>query len=162
PGPATPPEGQAATPTTPPEGQAATPITPLDGQAATPQAGVTPEQIANAAELIGKRVVGPGGERLGEIEDVLVDDSGKPQAAIIERGGFLGIGAKQIAIAWPELSLSDDQQNVVVNMTEDQIAQAPEYEQEEGRRSIREQPAEGGGQAGGGGGPAGGAGGGGQ
>src|SRR5258706_12586912 len=50
--------------------------------------------------VLGKDVLNAAGENLGRIVDVLVDRSGHVRAAVIDFGGFLGVGSRKIAIDW--------------------------------------------------------------
>ena len=47
--------------------------------------------------MLGKDVLSATGENMGRIVDVLFEYSGKPRAAIIDFGGFLGVGTRKIA-----------------------------------------------------------------
>ena len=71
------------------------------------------------------RVEGDG----GRIIDLLVDRQGRVQAALIEFGGFLGIGTRKIAVAWSALRFQSEgkKQVVVVDLTRDQLRAMPEY-----------------------------------
>ena len=51
------------------------------------------------SKLVGLAVYGPNNERIGDINEVLVDRSGKVEAVVIGVGGFLGIGEKDVARA---------------------------------------------------------------
>lgn len=46
---------------------------------------------------------GPDDKNVGRIVDVLVDDQGQPRAAVVDLGGFLGIGNRRIAVVWRAL-----------------------------------------------------------
>ncbi len=59
---------------------------------------VRPQTQFRASKLIGTRVTGANNESIGEINDVLMDQSGRAHAVIIGVGGFLGIGEKDVAI----------------------------------------------------------------
>jgi sporulation protein YlmC with PRC-barrel domain len=59
---------------------------------------VRPQDQFRASKLIGTRVTGANNESIGEINDVLMDQSGRAHAVIIGVGGFLGIGEKDVAI----------------------------------------------------------------
>jgi hypothetical protein len=69
----------------------------------------------------------------GRIVDLLADRNGRIQAAVIEFGGFLGIGTRKIAVEWSALTFERDgrQPVVVVEMTRDQLRVAPEYKPSE-------------------------------
>ncbi|HEY1795664.1 MAG TPA: PRC-barrel domain-containing protein [Stellaceae bacterium] len=96
---------------------------------AKPPPSAEPVVTNNADSVLGKKVIGPKGENLGLIVDVLVDTSGKPQAAVIDFGGFLGVGSRKIAIDWRLLDFSQLEHGRTVELGFDraQIQAAPEY-----------------------------------
>ncbi|HYH17660.1 MAG TPA: PRC-barrel domain-containing protein [Azospirillum sp.] len=54
---------------------------------------------ASADKMLGKNVYGKDGEKLGEVEDIILDGAdGKAKQLVISSGGFLGIGEKQVAV----------------------------------------------------------------
>lgn len=65
----------------------------------------------------------------GRIIDLLADRNGRVQAAVIEFGGFLGIGTRKIAVEWSALNFGTpgDRSVVTVDVTRDQLRAAPEY-----------------------------------
>jgi hypothetical protein len=79
--------------------------------------------------LPGKKVKPPNGEDLGLIVDVLVDTDGRPRAAVIDFGGFLGVGSRRIAIEWRALDFMPLGRagSVELGLNRAQIAAAPEY-----------------------------------
>jgi PRC-barrel domain protein len=83
--------------------------------------------------VLGKEVRTRVEQDVGRIVDVLTDRQGRPQAAVIEFGGFLGIGTRKIAVEWPALSFENDgkQPVAIVDMTRDQLRVAPEYKPNE-------------------------------
>jgi sporulation protein YlmC with PRC-barrel domain len=61
----------------------------------------------NAAEaILGQRVTDAEGKEIGRLVDVLVDANGQPQAAVIDFGGFMGVGNRKIAVHWSALHFS--------------------------------------------------------
>jgi PRC-barrel domain len=48
--------------------------------------------------ILGKEVRGAADENMGRIADVIVDRSGQARAAVIDFGGFLGVGSRKIAV----------------------------------------------------------------
>ena len=54
--------------------------------------GIAPDQA------LGQNVYGPRGEAVAEIEDVLIDDAGKVAAVVLDVGGLLGLGERQVAV----------------------------------------------------------------
>ena len=63
-------------------------------QAITQQA---PDQWLGS-QLIGLEVIGANNEEIGDVNDILVDKSGKVDALVVGVGGFLGIGEKDVAL----------------------------------------------------------------
>ena len=53
--------------------------------------------------ILGREVRSATDENMGRIVDVLVDRSGQVRAAIIDFGGFLGVGSRKIAVDWNAL-----------------------------------------------------------
>jgi hypothetical protein len=68
---------------------------------------------------------------MGRIVDVLVDRSGEVRAAIIDFGGFLGVGSRKIAVEWNALHFPPPLQTdakISLELTRDQVKAAPEYQ----------------------------------
>jgi hypothetical protein len=66
---------------------------------------------------------------MGRIVDVIVDHSGQVRAAVIDFGGFLGVGSRKIAIDWNILRFGSEEKpaRIVVELTQSQLKAAPEY-----------------------------------
>jgi hypothetical protein len=79
--------------------------------------------------ILGKEVRSPTGENMGRIVDVIVDRTGQTRAAVIDFGGFLGVGSRKIVVDWNALHFSPRGQNeqIAVDLTRDQVKAAPEY-----------------------------------
>jgi sporulation protein YlmC with PRC-barrel domain len=58
----------------------------------------SPEQFL-ASKFKGTDVIGDDNKKIGDVSDILFDKDGKIQAYVISVGGFLGVGAKEIALA---------------------------------------------------------------
>jgi hypothetical protein len=55
------------------------------------------------SRLVGLNVYGSDNEKIGDINDVLVDRQGNADAVVIGVGGFLGIGEKNVALPFKSL-----------------------------------------------------------
>ena len=81
--------------------------------------------------LIGKTVYGIDDTDVGTVDDVTVDASGVVQNVIIDFGGFLGMGATQVALGFEELTILTNAENadirIYVDATQDQIKAMPVY-----------------------------------
>uniref|UniRef100_UPI00300BE466 PRC-barrel domain-containing protein n=1 Tax=Pseudooceanicola nanhaiensis TaxID=375761 RepID=UPI00300BE466 len=76
----------------------------------------------------GATVVSPGGETIGDGNDVIFDgETGELTAAILSVGGFLGIGSKQIAVDWDQITIDNDANTLTSNLTREEAEAAPEY-----------------------------------
>jgi len=111
---------------------------PAAGTAAiAPTAGVFP--MANDTKnLIGKNVYGANGNQVGEVNNLLVGADGRVHAAVVEFGGFLGIGEHKVAIPWDQLTVTRDR--VTTNMTEDQVKAAPQWDKNRPGQFAEYQP----------------------
>jgi hypothetical protein len=83
--------------------------------------------------VLGREVRTRVEEDVGRIVDILADRQSRVQAAVIEFGGFLGIGTRKIAVEWSALSFENDAKLpvVIVELTRDQLRLAPEYKPNE-------------------------------
>ena len=82
-----------------------------------------------ATRILGRIVLDPAGDEVGRIVDVLVDDQGAPRAALIDFGGFMGVGNRRIAVAWRALKFlpAAEKRQIRLDMTADQIKETPDY-----------------------------------
>jgi hypothetical protein len=66
---------------------------------------------------------------MGRIVDVLVNRLGGVRAAVIDFGGFLGVGSRKIAIDWSSLRFpeSGKLERITLELTRNQVRLAPEY-----------------------------------
>lgn len=84
-----------------------------------------------ANTLIGMRVINSDNEALGKINDLLFNDKGSIQAAVVSVGGFLGIGDKLVAVPWTNVKLDADGRGAVLSMTKDQLRSAAPFKTKE-------------------------------
>lgn len=106
---------------------AETPAAPAPGRVTETPAVVID---GNAAQtLLGKPVQSLKGEDLGRVVDVVVDRSGVLRAAIVDFGGFLGVGVRKIAVDWRMMHLPTNgpMNKLIVDLQRDQLRNAPPY-----------------------------------
>lgn len=72
-----------------------------------------PERVL-VSDIMGVLVVGPDGQDIGTVDDLLADREGRVVAVIVGVGGFLGIGDKDVAIPIEALVLDLEEAPVVV------------------------------------------------
>jgi sporulation protein YlmC with PRC-barrel domain len=68
-----------------------------------------------ASKLIGTTVISTNNESIGDVNDVIMDRQGKAMAIVIGVGGFLGIGEKDVAVAFDKLDFNPPQQTAAAN-----------------------------------------------
>jgi hypothetical protein len=87
---------------------------------------VAPEE---AMPILGRQVVAPDGKEVARLVDVLVDTDGKPVAAVLDFGGFMGLGTRKIAVHWGALQFEPAEitHQITLILTPDEIKAAPEY-----------------------------------
>jgi sporulation protein YlmC with PRC-barrel domain len=56
-----------------------------------------------ASKLVGVNVYNEANEKIGDINDVILDKSGKAENVILGVGGFLGMGEHYVAVAFDKL-----------------------------------------------------------
>ena len=89
--------------------------------------------------VLGREVRTRVEEDVGRIVDILADRQNRVQAAVIEFGGFLGIGTRKIAVEWSALSFESGAKRsvVIVDLSRDQLRLAPEYKPNEQPLIVR-------------------------
>lgn len=142
PAPAAPPAVEA--PANPSANPPAAPPSPATAAPSSTTAG-TPAVVLNGEEvesIMGKKIRSSRGEDMGRIVDLIVDKSGKIRAAIIDFGGFLGVGTRQIAVDWNSLRFPSDPKAdaLAVDLTRDQLKGAPAYKPGEQIVVLGQQP----------------------
>lgn len=83
----------------------------------------------NASQIIGFDVKGPQNEKIGDIDDLLMAKDGRIESVIIDVGGFLGVGARPVRVAWKDIAWSGqgDKATATINYTKDRLEKMPEY-----------------------------------
>ena len=85
--------------------------------------------VLKASDLIGKKVQNIDGKKLGDIKDLVINpEDGDVQYAVLDFGGFLGIGDKYFAVPWEALRLTEDQKAVVLDVSKKDLKKAPGFD----------------------------------
>src|SRR5215475_1659347 len=103
---------------------------PHDPQSGTPAVVLDDQEVS---AILGKGVRSNAGEDMGRIVDVIVGRDGQIHAAIIDFGGFLGIGTRKIAVDWNALDFTPVGKPgaIVLELTRNQVRLAPQYKRGE-------------------------------
>ena len=88
--------------------------------------------------ILGRDVLSAKGEDMGRIVDVLFDEKGAPHAAVIDFGGFLGVGNRKIAVSWSALrfDLGEKKNAIALDLGREQLKAAPEFKPTESDKPI--------------------------
>ena len=111
------------------EQKAAAPAAPKE---AAPPPSVTIIEATDAHGVLGRDVRSPTDEDMGRIVDVIVDRAGHVRAAVIDFGGFLGVGSRKIVVDWNALhfgQIANKGESITLELTKDQVKAAPEYKE---------------------------------
>jgi hypothetical protein len=96
----------------------------------TPPPSVTIIGASEAHGVLGREVRSPADEDMGRIVDVIVDRLGTVRAAVIDFGGFLGVGSRKIVVDWNALHfgrIANKSDSITLELTKEQVIAAPEY-----------------------------------
>jgi hypothetical protein len=117
----------------PPAATAKETAPPAAAKEPSPPPSVTVIAPREAHGVLGRDVRGPADEDMGHIVDVIVDRTGTVRAAVIDFGGFLGVGSRKIVVDWSALHfghVADKKDNITLELNKDQVAAAPEYKED--------------------------------
>jgi hypothetical protein len=98
-----------------------------------PPASVTIIGAKEAHGVLGRDVRSAADEDMGRIVDVIVDRAGVVRAAVIDFGGFLGVGSRKIVVDWNALHfgrIAKKGESITLELTKEQVTAAPEYKED--------------------------------
>ena len=124
------PSGQSA-PENPPPTAAPPAAAPPNPSPGTPAMVLDDQEVST---ILGKSVRSNADEDMGRIVDIIVSRDGQARAAVIDFGGFLGIGMRKIAVDWRALNFAPAGKpagTIAVDLTRNQVRLAPEYKRGE-------------------------------
>ena len=87
----------------------------------------------DAHGVLGREVRSAADENMGRIVDVIVDRAGMVRAAVIDFGGFLGVGSRKIVVDWNALHfgrVANKSDSITLELTKEQVTAAPEYKED--------------------------------
>ncbi len=125
-----PPTGQVGPENPPPTAPAPPAAAPPNPSPGTPATVLDDQEVST---ILGKSVRSSADEDMGRIVDIIVSRDGQVHAAIIDFGGFLGIGTRKIAVDWRALNFAPAGKpgSITLDLTRNQVRLAPEYKRGE-------------------------------
>ena len=95
----------------------------------TDETSITTGTLIGAGKVNGTSVYNVAGDKLGTVEDVMIDKvSGRAIYAVLSVGGFLGMGEKHSPIPWSKLKYDEVRGGYVVNLDKKKLQDAPAYD----------------------------------
>ena len=86
--------------------------------------------VISSDRVEGTSVYNSAGDKLGSIDDLMIDKrSGQVRYAVMEFGGFLGMGTDRYPLPWNMLKYDLDRGGYVVPLDKDTLDGAPRYEE---------------------------------
>ncbi|MBL7875609.1 MAG: PRC-barrel domain-containing protein [Cyclobacteriaceae bacterium] len=91
----------------------------------------TPLQYLTATSLLANKVFNKADDKLGEVKDIMINvNTGAIEYAVIECGGFLGIGEKYFAIPYSLLSLDTEKECFKLDQSREALERAPGFDKD--------------------------------
>jgi len=85
---------------------------------------IQPDEM-RASKIIGSAVYDVQNRKIGSVQDLVLDKSGKIDVAVVDVGSFLGMGGKNVAI--PLSDIKTDNNRLTLDRTKEQLQQMAEY-----------------------------------
>lgn len=89
----------------------------------------TTSDVISSDRVEGTSVYNTGGDKLGSIDDLMIDkNSGQVRYAVLEFGGFLGMGTDRYPLPWSMLKYDTNKDGYVVPLDKAKLEGAPRYD----------------------------------
>lgn len=88
-------------------------------------------RVLSASTLIGDSVENSQGEKLGKLEEIMIDlQSGNIAYAVLSFGGLLGLGEKLFALPWNKLHVDQQRKCIIFNASKEQLKDMPGFDKD--------------------------------
>ncbi len=88
--------------------------------------------ILSSSTISGDKVVNRQGEDLGDIKDLMIDvDNGRVAYAVLEFGGFLGLGSKLFAVPLSAMEVDTENHRFIFDQSKETLKDAPGFDKDE-------------------------------
>lgn len=108
------------------------------GAATTPARGgdtiMNGDGTVNTSNIIGAAVESGSGDKIGEVNEIVLQSDGKVQGVVVDVGGLLGVGAHSVLLDWQDIELAqrEGKEVLMINATEETLKGMPEYDPQAG------------------------------
>jgi sporulation protein YlmC with PRC-barrel domain len=90
-----------------------------------------PVERLTATSIIGDPVENPNGEKLGTIDNLMVNiNNGRIEYAVIDFDSFIGIGGKLFAIPFNEMKVDADRKVFIINRNKEYLKNSPGFDKD--------------------------------
>ena len=123
-------------PASPSPGTPAREAAPVDRTVSTGDFNAKDDMGASA--LLGTKVRNANKESIGKINEIYLDKDAKLTVVVVSVGGFLGVGSKDVAVKWSDLTFGQEDTSVVLttSLTQDALMALPDYTKTERRKTA--------------------------
>lgn len=88
--------------------------------------------VLSSSTLSGEEVVNRDGENLGDIKDLMIDvNSGQVTYAVLEFGGFMGMGSKLFAVPLSAMRLDTENKRFILDQSKERLENAPGFDKDD-------------------------------
>jgi sporulation protein YlmC with PRC-barrel domain len=93
---------------------------------------IVSHDVISSDKVEGTKVYNTVGEKLGSVDDLMIDKvSGQIRYAVLEFGGFLGMGTDRYPLPWDMLKYDTTKEGYVVPLDKDKLERAPRFAETE-------------------------------
>lgn len=118
----------AGSPTTAGSATTGSAVTGRTGTDSAPAGAQDPTNQLRSSRIVGRAVTTVQGDKIGDVEDLLMDASGRVRQVVLGVGGFLGVGERRVAVDYEKLVIKPQTDGTLalnVNMTVQEVKDAP-------------------------------------
>jgi len=86
---------------------------------------ITSSQV-RASKIIGSSVYDVNNQKIGSVQDLVLNKDGRAVVAVVDVGSFLGVGGKDVAVSLNDIKTDNDR--LTLDRSKDQLQAAPSYQ----------------------------------
>jgi hypothetical protein len=96
--------------------------------ASTQTSGASTMGPQRSSQIVGMTVKNSQDQKLGKIDEFIIDADGRVKYAILSHGGILGIGDKLVPIPWKAIKQGNEKNTLMVNIDKATLEKAPNFD----------------------------------
>ena len=83
---------------------------------------VTAGKGYEANQLIGREIINDQGDKLGKIQNLVINDQGQVTYVVLATSAMMGLSQKSYAVPWDKIQVSEDRQKISLNVQKNQLS----------------------------------------